>query len=29
VDVGISTFATIQRRGYGLRSSGALKKIIW
>ena len=28
VDVGISTFATIQRRGYGLRSSGALKKII-
>ena len=27
VDVGISTFATIQRRGYGLRNSGALKKI--
>jgi hypothetical protein len=26
VDVGLTTFATIQRRGYGLRDTGALKK---
>ena len=26
VDSGLSTFPTIQRRGYGLRSNGALKK---
>ena len=26
VDVGLTTFATIQRRGYGLRNTGALKK---
>jgi len=26
VDVGLTTFATIQRRGYGLRFTGALKK---
>lgn len=28
VDVGLSTFPTIQRRGYGLRDIGALKKIL-
>lgn len=27
VDAGLSTFPTIQRRGYGLRTNGALKKI--
>ena len=26
VDSGLSTFPTIQRRGYGLRDKGALKK---
>jgi hypothetical protein len=28
VDVGLSTFPTIQRRGYGLRSIGPIKKIL-
>jgi hypothetical protein len=28
VDAGLSTFPTIQRRGYGLRTNGALKKIL-
>jgi hypothetical protein len=28
VDAGLSTFPTIQRRGYGLRTIGALKKIL-
>jgi hypothetical protein len=28
VDVGLSTFPTIQRRGTGLRSTGALPKLL-
>ena len=27
-DVGLSTFPTIQRRGYGLRDTGSLKKTL-
>ena len=29
VDVGLSTFPTIQRRGYGLRNTGSLRKTLW
>lgn len=28
VDVGLSTFPTVQRRGYGLRNNGAIKKTL-
>jgi hypothetical protein len=28
VDVGLSTFATIQRRGVGIRQTGALPKLL-